>query len=137
LKAVAYDDDGNPCRETVVRTAGPPARIRLVPEESSLQLRADGEAMAFVMAEICDANGILCPTADTRIQFHVEGPLTILAADNGDQTSLDPFRKDWCRAFNGRCMLYLGTIAGEAGTARITATAPGLEPAVIEIAIDP
>src|SRR5262249_49357919 len=54
LKAVAVEG-GKPVAESILRTAGEPARIRLTADRVSLQ--ADGQDLAFITVEAVDANG--------------------------------------------------------------------------------
>ncbi len=127
LKAVAYDNDGQPVAATVVKTAGPAAAVELEPDRESMA--ADGDDMAFVAVRIVDAAGNLCPTADHLVTFRVDGPAEIAAVDNGDATSLEPFQADHRRAFNGRCMVYLRSQRDQAGPITVHAESAGLAPA--------
>ena len=132
LKAIAYDKSGHAVKEVVVHTAGEPARIRLSTDRATMS--ADGEDMAFITAEVVDANGHGCPRANDLIRFHVEGPARIAAVDNGDATSLEPFQADQRHAFNGKCVVYLRSVEGEAGTVALGAEAAGREAGEITIA---
>ena len=116
LKAVAYDNEGSPVAETVVKTAGPAAAIELTLDRESID--GDGDDMAFATVRILDADGNLCPTADNLVQFRIEGPAEIAAVGNGNAISLEPFQADCRKAFNGMCMVYLRSI--EAGSGPIT-----------------
>lgn len=131
LKAVAYDENGAPAAETLVRTAGEPARIEATPDRE--RLNPDGEDMAFVHVRILDAQGTLCPRAAPTVLAALEGPAEIAAFDNGNPTALDPFKADRCRVFNGQCMLYLRSRENETGDIRVRVNSPGLEPAAVQI----
>ena len=76
-----------------------------------------------------DAAGRVVPRASNRIEFAIEGPGTIIATDNGDETDFDDFRLPSRKAFNGWCQALVRAKAGAIGEIRITATASGLEPA--------
>jgi len=131
LKAVAYDNEGNPVAETVVKTAGVPATIEMTLDRDTIA--ADGDDMAFATVRILDADGNLCPTADNLVNFHIDGPAQIAAVGNGDATSLEPFQADQRKAFNGMCMVYLRSIDEDSGSITLRATAKGLENAEILI----
>jgi len=124
LKAVAYDADGKPVAETAVRTAGAPAAVRLTPDSGAMA--ANGLDMAFVTVEIVDADGNLCPRADNLVRFAVEGPAEIAAVDNGNAATVEPFIADYRKAFNGKCVVYLRSVAGRTGTVRLKAESEGL-----------
>src|SRR5262249_25889887 len=57
LKAVAYQS-GKQVAEDAVKTAGAPARVRLIPDRSTIQ--ADGDDLSFVTVRVEDQNGNLC-----------------------------------------------------------------------------
>ncbi len=113
-----------------IRTAGPPARVVLDPDRT--RLRADGKDLAFVTVRIEDAEGNLVPTADNLVRFQLEGEGEIAGVDNGLQTSHEPFRANFRKAFNGLCLVVIRT-SEKAGKIILTATSEGLAPARIEL----
>ncbi len=127
LKAVAYDSAGRPVNETVVRTAGRPAGIKLSADRKLL--KANGESMAFLSVEVIDGKGTLCPRADNLIRFKIDGHAEIAGVDNGNPSSTEPFHADYRKAFNGRCVLYLRSIKGKKGNIVVTAESAGLKKA--------
>ena len=129
VKVVARKD-GKVVGEKEIRTAGEPKKIRLTPDRNTLN--ADGKDLSFVTVEIVDAEGNLCPLADNLVHFEVEGNLFIAGVDNGSQTSMERFKDNKRKAFNGKCLVVLQN-AGKAGAARLKAVAEGLEDAVVEI----
>ena len=66
LKAVAYQG-GKPIAVDEVRTAGAPARVKLVPDRSAIH--ADGDDLSFVTVRIEDKDGNLVPMADNLVKF--------------------------------------------------------------------
>ena len=129
VKVVARKD-GKVVGEKEIRTAGEPKKIRLIPDRNTLN--ADGKDLSFVTVEIVDAEGNLCPLADNLVHFEVEGNLFIAGVDNGSQTSMERFKDNKRKAFNGKCLVVLQN-DGKAGAARLKAVAEGLEDAVVEI----
>ncbi len=104
LKAVAKKD-GKPVRETVVRTAGAPASLRLTPDRTVIH---SGEReMCFVTVEVLDSEGNLCPLADNLIRFEVEGTASIAGVDNGSPISLERFKSDHRHAMYGKALVIL------------------------------
>lgn len=129
VKVVARKD-GKVVGEKEIQTAGEPKKIRLTPDRNTLN--ADGKDLSFVTVEIVDAEGNLCPLADNLVHFEVEGNLFIAGVDNGSQTSMERFKDNKRKAFNGKCLVVLQN-NGKTGAARLKAVAEGLEDAVVEI----
>ncbi len=126
LKVVTHKD-GEAWATAARRTAGPAAAIALAPDRA--ELRADGADLSFVTVRITDANGALAPRAADLVRFTLEGPGDIIAVDNGDPTSFEPFQATARKAFNGLALVIVRTRANEAGAMTLAATAPGLKPA--------
>lgn len=72
------------------------------------------------------ADGVVVPRADPRIRFTVEGPGEIVATDNGDPTSFEPFPSPERHAFSGLCLVIVRAKPGLPGRIRITASSEGL-----------
>jgi len=125
LKAVAYKD-GRKIGAAVMRTAGGPARLRLTPDRA--EIAADGDDLAYVLVEMADTDGNLCPLADNRVHFDVKGPATIAGIGNGNPLALDPFQDEYHPLFFGKAMLILRSRRGQTGPVTVSATAGGAEP---------
>lgn len=123
LKVVALDENNQPVKETVVKTAGEPAKIVL--EADRTVIAADGKELAFVTVSVVDKDGILCPTADHLIDFSVTGEGIVKAVGNGDPTSLESFVESKRKAFNGKCMVLIQS-SQEEGEIFLNATSKGL-----------
>ena len=130
LKVVALNKKGEPVKETVMKTAGQAAKIKL--EARSSTITADGKELAFVTVSVLDENGILCPRAANQINFSVAGEGSLKAVGNGDPTSLESFVKPTRKAFNGKCMVFIQSSETK-GTIILKAESEGLEPGEITI----
>jgi len=130
LKVIAYKD-GQHWAEDMQRTAGEPAKIGL--QADRIVLAADGRDLAFVTASITDANGVLAPRAHNHLSFAVAGPAEIVAVDNGDATSFEPFQATQHDAFNGLALVIVRTLPNQAGAITITATGAGLGAGQVEV----
>ena len=130
LKVVTYKH-GQPWADAVVRTTGPAAAVRLKADRTAL--RADGQDLVFVTAEVVDAQGFVVPRAKSLLKFSVQGPADLVATDNGDATSHVSFQSPERAAFNGLALLVVRPRAGGGGAIRIRAAAEGLAPAEIEV----
>jgi beta-galactosidase len=113
-----------------VRTAGAPAKIVLAADRKAI--KADGSDLSFVTIKVLDKDGVLVPNADNLVQFQVSGPGFIAGVDNGSETSMESFKSDHRKAFNGMC---LAIIQSKETSGRITlkATSEGIAGASITI----
>ena len=100
LKVVAYDKDGRPAEEKIVRTAGKPHHLEVVADR--MQLTADGKDLAYITVRVVDKDGNLCPADNRLVTFSVKGAGTYRAAANGDATCLDLFHLPRMHAFSGQ-----------------------------------
>jgi len=129
LKAVGRINHTNICEYTL-KTAGPASRIKLLPDTT--QLHADGKDICHVEFQVVDALGMRAPDAEPEVTFEVSGPAALLGIENGDLNSPEPYQGPTRKAFHGRGLaIFQSTTA--AGKVRITATAPDLEPATVEL----
>ena len=130
LKAVGYDTRGNRLCEKELRTAGPPAAIRLTPHTGPLGLLADGSDMALVDVEVVDAQGRRCPTALMPVRFEISGPAEWRGgiAQGPDNHILS---KDL--PVEGGINRVIVRAATQAGRIALKATAEGLRPASLEV----
>jgi hypothetical protein len=85
-------------------------------------ITADGRDLAFVEADIVDANGILVPQAGDLVQFDVSGAGTLAGVDNGNPISLEPYTATSRSAFSGKVM---ATVRSQATTGTIHVSATG------------
>jgi beta-galactosidase len=134
LRVVAYKK-GVKIGEATVRTAGPPAALRLTPDRT--KLAPSGEDLSFILVEALDAQGNPQPLADNLVVFDVQGAGEIAGIDNGDQVSLDPFHDNQHRLFYGKAMLIVRTKEGQAGKIQITARSEGLKAATATLTVEP
>lgn len=129
VKVIARKD-GNIIAEKEIHTAGTPNKIRLTPDRDIIT--ADGKDLSFVTVEVLDKDNNLCPLSENLINFEVKGNAFIAGVDNGCQTSMERFKDNKRKAFNGKCLVVLQN-NGEKGTATLTANSNGLESSTIEI----
>ena len=121
---------GNIIAEKEIHTAGDPYKIRLTPDRDIIT--ADGKDLSFITVEVLDKDNNLCPLSENLINFEVKGNAFIAGVDNGCQTSMERFKDNKRKAFNGKCLVVLQN-NGEIGTATLTANSNGLESSTIEI----
>jgi beta-galactosidase len=113
-----------------IKTAGAPARIELSADRKVL--KSDGEDLSFITVKITDAKGNLVPYANNLVKFRIKGEGVILGVDNGLQTSMEPFKASYRKAFNGMCVVILKT-TNKKGKIDLAATTDGLKGDAISI----
>lgn len=129
LTAVSRRGGREVAREEI-RTAGVPHHIRLTPDRN--EISADGKDLCYLTAEIVDVDGNVCPWATDNITFKVEGPAFNAGVDNGSPISHEMFKADHRKAFYGKALL-IAQNDGSSGDISITASAPGLQSAVVNL----
>ncbi|MFY0601372.1 MAG: DUF4982 domain-containing protein [Cyclobacteriaceae bacterium] len=129
LKVIGYKD-GKSVVEKEIKTASAPSKISLAADRT--EISADGKDLSFITVRIQDESGNLCPKANNKVNFKIEGAGTLAAVDNGDQTSIESFQANHRTAFNGLCLLVVKSIK-DAGEIKITASSEGLASETIVI----
>jgi beta-galactosidase len=130
LKVVAYKH-GKKWATDTVKTTGPAAKLALQPDRG--QITADGQDLSFISVNITDAAGLTVPRSKNMIRFSITGPGEIIAVDNGDATSHEPFQATNHSAFNGKALAIVRSKPGLSGLIVLKAEADGLEPAEVKI----
>jgi len=131
LKAISRKD-GKTVLERTIKTAGPPAALKLSADRTTI--KADGNDLSFVTVDITDANGVLSPNANNEIQFSLKGNGKIVGVCSGDPVSHESYKGDRHTALNGKCLVVIQ--AGEkAGKVELTASATGLKSSTTFITI--
>ncbi|MBD0287712.1 MAG: glycoside hydrolase family 2 protein, partial [Flavisolibacter sp.] len=129
LKAISRKN-GKAVLTREIKTAGKPAKIQLVADRKTI--KADDEDLSFITVKILDAAGNLVPDADNIVHFKIKGEGFIAGVDNGLQTSMEPFKADYRKAFNGLCLAIIQA-KEKAGTIVLEATSDGLQSDTIVI----
>lgn len=132
LKVVAYDKDGRPAEEKIVRTAGKPHHLEVVADR--MQLTADGKDLAYLTVRVVDKDGNLCPADNRLVTFSVKGAGTFRAVANGDATCLDLFHLPRMHAFSGQLTAIVQT-GTETGQLVFEAKAKGLKSAKLTLGV--
>ena len=106
LKAVGVQG-GKPVAETVLRTVGEAAQVRLTADRTTL--RADGQDLSYVTVEVVDKNGQPHPQAGHQVTFNISGPGVIIAVGNADMTSEEMYQGNQRKLFNGKALVVVRT----------------------------
>jgi beta-galactosidase len=111
-------------------TAGAPARLALSADRT--RLAADGNDLAMVRVEVCDAQGNPVPTADTPLRFGLTGAARLIGLGNGNPVSTEQDKGTMRRAFNALAQAIVQS-DGRQGPARLVVSADGLPDAAIDL----
>jgi len=122
IKAISRKE-GKTVLEKVINTAGNPAKIELTADRTNL--KADGKDLSFITIKVQDEAGNMVPDAANLINFKVNGNGFVAGVDNGLQTSMESFKANFRKAFNGMCLLIVQTDK-RSGAIDIEATSEGL-----------
>ncbi|HEU5079989.1 MAG TPA: glycoside hydrolase family 2 TIM barrel-domain containing protein [Opitutaceae bacterium] len=131
LKAVGYDRSGKVVATTTIQTAGPARTIEATVDRTTLA--ADRRDVAHVTIRALDEHGVFVPLANDVVTFEVSGRGKLLAVDNGDPTSHEPYQTNSRALFNGMA-LALVQATDEPGSIQVVARAKGLREATVTIA---
>jgi beta-galactosidase len=116
-----------------VKTSGEPAKIKLSADRTTIH--ADGKDLSFITVEVLDKQGVVVPNANNLIQFDIEGEASIAGVDNGNQSSHEPFKANFRKAFNGKCLVVIQS-SDKKGQVCVKATSKNLEPSSIDLQLE-
>lgn len=132
VKVVAYDAEGKPAEEKIVRTAGKADHLVLSANREAL--KADGDDLVYITVQAADKNGNIVPTDSREVKFAVKGAGKFRAAANGDPTSLRLFHLPATDLFSGAATAIVQADASK-GSVTLEAKAKGLKGAKITIPV--
>ena len=122
LKAIGKKN-GKVILTTIDKTAGTPEMILLMPDRDNIS--ADGQDLSFVTVKVLDKDSTMVPYADNLVNFKISGPGKIVGVDNGSETSHEPFKANYRKAFNGLCLVVIQS-ENKSGKIMLEANSEGL-----------
>ncbi len=133
LSVVAYKN-GVKWAEDKIVTTGKPTQLTAVADRSSV--RPDGTDLVFITIQVADKNKLVVPGSNNLVNFSIEGPGKIVAVDNGDATSHDPFKASFRKAYNGMCLVIVKADKGASGQFTVKAQSKGIKGTEVVIGIE-
>ena len=92
--------------ETVtLATAGAPTRLRLTADRRTTE--ADGQSLAFIIVEVVDKEGRVCPEAAISCDVVVSGQGTLMAAASADLKDREPYTTPHVTTWKGRAIIVV------------------------------
>lgn len=112
LEAVSYQN-GKEMSRTELKTTGAPAAIRLTAEESALT--ADGHSLAYVSAEIVDADGNRVPDAAVSLTASVTGAGKLAGFGSANPVTEENYTTGSFTTYQGRALAVIrsGYVPGD------------------------
>jgi beta-galactosidase len=132
LKVVAYKN-GEKWAENKVVTSGKASMLSVSADRN--EVAADGSDLVFITVRIEDRKGNMVPRSSNLVNFSIQGPGKIVAVDNGDATSHDPFQASYRKAYNGMCLVIVKAEKGASGSFTVKAESRGLKSASATVMI--
>jgi beta-galactosidase len=120
---------GDPRTRVALVTAGPPARLRLVPDREAI--RASRNDLSYVRIEVVDAKGVVVPAARPEIRARVSGPGELAALASADPVDLAGYRGPSRRPYQGVAQAIVRPTGP--GRIELVAEADGLPPSRLSI----
>ncbi len=121
--------NGKESAQYALKTAGDAYSIAAKADRTSFDKTQ--KQLSHIEISVLDKNGIPVYMADNEITVRVDGPARLLGLESGSLTSHEDYKTDKRKAFKGRLLAYVQS-QQKAGPVRVTVTAPGLQPKVIE-----
>jgi hypothetical protein len=113
-------------------TAQSPAVVCLTTDKDILA--ADSYDVAHLTVQLCDTNGIPVRADEREVVFDIEGHCRLLGVDNGWVHSVQDYKSNRCKTYQGRCLLIVQSTE-QPGEATITASADGLKSQQVRLRI--
>ena len=123
LKVIAYKD-GKQIAEEILKTADQPYQLKLTPDRTTI--KANGEDLSYILVEVYDKNGNLCPLANNKIKIDIKGKAHIEGVGNGNPQSFEPFKTNHVNLFYGKAMIIIGSDL-EKGNVEVSASTDGIK----------
>ncbi|MFN8255495.1 MAG: glycoside hydrolase family 2 TIM barrel-domain containing protein [Bacteroidales bacterium] len=129
LKASAIEN-GKVVAEKSFKTAGMPAKIKLIAEKQSI--KAGKGNIAYFRVEILDKDGNSVPLAKVPVKFTINGEATLLAAGTACPNCMESFTDNEFTTFDGFGQIIIRS-NGKVGSVKLEAISEGLEKGNCEI----
>ncbi len=131
LEAVAFRD-GREIGRRRLETVGPPAKIRLTPEQVNNGSGRDD--LSFVRVDVVDAQGRPVPEVQAQLEVTVNGVGELVAFGSANPLASGSYRSGTAALWHGRALAVVRG-RGKPGRVSIQATGRGLAPALLSLSL--
>ena len=111
-------------------TASEPAALRLTPDRRVIS--ADGQDLSFIVVEVVDREGRVCPDAAISCEAVVSGQGRLLAFASADLRDVEPYTSAHVTTWHGRALLVVRSTQKK-GQARVSIRAATLPTATLTL----
>jgi hypothetical protein len=125
-------NNGKEVSSYTINTAGEPYAIKATVDRRSFTQRK--KDLAHIEISIVDKNGVPVYAAENEITVTVEGPATLLGLESGSTVSHEDYKWNKRKAFHGKLLAYIQS-GQKGGMVKVTITATGLQPQVIQVPV--
>lgn len=110
-------------QQVTLTTAGAPAALRLTSDRTVLT--SDGQSLAFIIVEVVDKEGRVCPEASIPCEVSTVGQLRLMAAASADLKDREPSTSSRVTTWKGRAMIVVRSTTKKAKSqVRVTSQLP-------------
>ncbi len=113
-----------------IKTAGPPAKVVLKPDRTTLY--ADGNDVSCIEVDILDADDNPVFTAGNTVQFTMTGAGRSIGIASGDFSSNEPLKAASRKAYHGKALIVIQSTPAP-GTINVSVRSAGLTPASLKL----
>lgn len=99
--------------------------IQLVFDAEELSLPAEQGYLKLFTVRAVDKEGVHVFRESAKVTFNVAGPAEVVAVDNGDLCSSEPYDRSWMHMYRGHVSTVI-RLTGERGRVVLTASAEGM-----------
>ena len=131
LLAIGYDN-GIEVSRALLKTAGPPAFIRLTPDRS--ELHASFGDLSYIAVELLDSEENIVHDSKNTIFYTVSGEGTLLAVGNGNPISEEMYTGNFRKVHEGKAMIVVRA-NGNQGEIQVTAATDGVPTITITLKV--
>ena len=132
IKAISRKD-GKVVLEKEIHTSGKAFKIDLKVDKATI--KNDAYDLVYVTVSVVDKDGNLIPNANDLINFEVTGGGKLVGVDNGYQASLDSFKANSCKVYNGKCIAIIQSNGKNENIQLKASTGNGILDSAIEIGV--
>jgi beta-galactosidase len=126
-------DNGKETASQSLKTVGTPASIKLTADR--YLIRANRNDLAYITAEVVDADGNVIPYADdVQVKFDISGQGKLAATGNGNPKDMASFRQPERKTFQGVCLAIVRPETTP-GKINIKVTSEGLKECNLEVIV--
>lgn len=115
-----------------ITTAGAAKKLVANTYGNVKEVEANNEDLIYVEVDVADEQGNFVPNATNQVTFKVEGEGVLVGVDNGSSPDHQSYKDDNRKAHAGK-VLAIVKATNKAGEIKVTASAAGLEPAVVTV----